>query len=220
MNEEWRRIPGHPDYEVSDLGRVRSWKTVGPGGPPPRYLTGGVSRGYRTVIVRTDGKRGDGFVHRLVAAAFLGPRPHPKAEVRHLDGDKANNRATNLEYGTHQENALDVAKTTGHHFGSRTHCINGHPYDETNTYWRKREGGGRHCRTCRREWARAHAPERTHRGAWQRAKTHCPKGHPYDETNTIRDARGRRCRECARASRRAWYQRQRHATASSMTDRP
>jgi hypothetical protein len=31
-------------------------------------------------------------------------------------------------------------------------------------------------------------------------KTHCPEGHPYDETNTYIDGKGRRrCRECARA---------------------
>ena len=36
-------------------------------------------------------------------------------------------------------------------------------------------------------------------GAWQRSKTHCPKGHPYDEGNTRYDARGYRfCRTCSR----------------------
>lgn len=32
------------------------------------------------------------------------------------------------------------------------------------------------------------------------ARTHCPKGHPYDETNTIRRRQGwRTCRACERA---------------------
>lgn len=38
------------------------------------------------------------------------------------------------------------------------------------------------------------------RGAWA-TKTHCPQGHPYDETNTYRTkAGGRACRACHRAS--------------------
>jgi hypothetical protein len=45
------------------------------------------------------------------------------------------------------------------------------------------------------------------------AKTHCPQGHPYDETNTYIDTDGgRRCRECARAgaAERNRRYRQRH----------
>jgi hypothetical protein len=42
------------------------------------------------------------------------------------------------------------------------------------------------------------------RVAKQRAITHCPKGHPYDEENTYVDKRGKRnCRECVRQAGRA-----------------
>lgn len=38
-----------------------------------------------------------------------------------------------------------------------------------------------------------------HRGAIERAKTHCPRGHAYDEANTYRNAKGYRwCRACRR----------------------
>lgn len=44
----------------------------------------------------------------------------------------------------------------------------------------------------------------TVRGAQQMAKTHCPKGHPYDEQNTYVDKRGcRNCRACRREAARA-----------------
>jgi hypothetical protein len=40
------------------------------------------------------------------------------------------------------------------------------------------------------------------RGAWER-KTHCPKGHPYDEANTYLTKEGKRnCRTCAKARHR------------------
>ncbi len=45
-------------------------------------------------------------------------------------------------------------------------------------------------------------------------KTHCPKGHPYDETNTGHrsDRPGRICRECMRIRNRVYY---RSRTASA-----
>ena len=46
-------------------------------------------------------------VHCLVAAAFLGPRP-ARNDVRHLDGDRGNNVAANLAYGTRAENMADA----------------------------------------------------------------------------------------------------------------
>lgn len=46
------------------------------------------------------------FVHRLVAEAFHGT-PRPGTETRHLNGDRSDNRAENLAYGTAAENAAD-----------------------------------------------------------------------------------------------------------------
>lgn len=43
----------------------------------------------------------------------------------------------------------------------------------------------------------------------QMSKTHCPQGHPYDEVNTFRTARGRGCRTCHRERVRAVYRAQR-----------
>ena len=44
--------------------------------------------------------------------------------------------------------------------------------------------------------------------ARQAAKTHCPKGHPYDEVNTYVTPNGRRnCRACRLAASSAWKRR-------------
>lgn len=40
-------------------------------------------------------------------------------------------------------------------------------------------------------------PDKTH-GKFQRRKTHCPQGHPYDEKNTYRNSGSRKCRTCNR----------------------
>jgi hypothetical protein len=49
-------------------------------------------------------------VHHLVAEAFIGPMP-PGQEVNHVDADKANNRAENLEYQTPSGNIFHAYRS-------------------------------------------------------------------------------------------------------------
>jgi hypothetical protein len=66
------------------------------------------SHGYLRVRIMTqEGKRISAFVHKLVANAFLEPRPSPDHQIRHLDGNRTNNVVTNLAWGTAKENAQD-----------------------------------------------------------------------------------------------------------------
>ena len=46
-------------------------------------------------------------MHRIVALAFAGPQPAARVEVRHLNGNRHDNRALNLAWGTAKENAMD-----------------------------------------------------------------------------------------------------------------
>jgi len=66
------------------------------------------------LVLRHDGKNRTYEVQRLVALAFLGPRPEGH-ETRHLDGNRLNNRLDNLAYGTRSQNQLDVYDYRGYH---------------------------------------------------------------------------------------------------------
>lgn len=103
MSESWLPVVGHPSYEVSDQGRVRSHKRWR-GKPTPRLLDQTTGQcGYP--FVSLDGVPGR-RVHKLVLEAFVGPRP-AGAEARHLDGNPANNSLGNLVWGSSAENEAD-----------------------------------------------------------------------------------------------------------------
>ena len=107
--ERWLPVPGYEGrYDVSDLGRGRSWVSPGRRTQPRILKSSPTSAGYLAVsLTRGDGRKTTRTIHSLVAAAFLGPRPAGQ-EVRHLDGNPLNNTLGNLAYGTRSENRQDV----------------------------------------------------------------------------------------------------------------
>lgn len=112
--EVWRPVAEMENaVEVSSLGRVRTKdRTILQRNGGRRSFPGVVLKaaklpsGYWYVGLRYAGEYIHRSVHRLVAAAFIGPRP-PGLQVRHLDGCKDNNAASNLAYGTPAQNQLD-----------------------------------------------------------------------------------------------------------------
>lgn len=115
MVERWLPVVGWEGlYEVSDLGRVRSVAHTTMRRDGKRYTVAPLLRrqqlvrGYLVVgLVRADLQTTD-RVHRLVLTAFVGSCPEGQ-QARHLDGDRTNNRLTNLAYGTAAQNAADRA---------------------------------------------------------------------------------------------------------------
>jgi hypothetical protein len=74
------------------------------------------------------------------------------AQLDHLCRNRACVRPDHLEPVTARENTLRSAGVSAQ-FARRDACGNGHPYDEANTA--RRKDGGRVCRQCKRETARA-----------------------------------------------------------------
>jgi hypothetical protein len=97
VNEIWKDVKGYEGlYQVSNLGNVKSkWKLLKP------WLG---KRGYLEVKLSKNGKTKTYKVHRLVAKAFL---PEPTIDnpvINHINANKLDNRAENLERCTQTDN--------------------------------------------------------------------------------------------------------------------
>lgn len=94
---KWGPIEGYEGlYEVSDKGDVRSRKTGHYRLMKPKFNR---TTGYMYIIL-SDGTKPKTFpIHRLVAKAFV-PNPQKLPVVNHMDEDKTNNSAENLEWCT------------------------------------------------------------------------------------------------------------------------
>lgn len=65
--------------------------------------------GYKVVTFSIKNKSHTKTIHSLLADAFIGPRPDGM-EVLHINGDKLDNRISNLRYGTRKENVADAIR--------------------------------------------------------------------------------------------------------------
>lgn len=110
--EVWKPIKGYENYyEVSNNGKIRSLDriTVFKDGRKRKFfgkilvLQATNNSGYVTVGLHDSGKTKTFLLHRLVAESFV-DNPYDLKEVNHIDQDKFNNAASNLEWCTHKEN--------------------------------------------------------------------------------------------------------------------
>lgn len=133
MTEQWKdlSVVDFPNYEVSNLGKVRNIRTkklTNPG-------IGGIYKDRHYIQLYSSQKGHKCYtLHRLVALAFI-ENPHNYPDIDHIDGNSLNNCTNNLQWMPHQANA---AKSFGGHKNRaaklspedvqyiRTNCIKGH----------------------------------------------------------------------------------------------
>lgn len=121
--EEWRCVKGWKCYEVSNFGRVKrplQERCYGGGSYPVLYaeqLTKPFydKNGYAQVTFNQFGRRGTFYVHRLVLLAFdINPPTPEHIEVNHKNQNPRDNRLSNLEWVTPDQNL---------HYGDRAHRV-------------------------------------------------------------------------------------------------
>lgn len=102
MEEIWKNVVGYPNYQISNMGNVKSLNYNNTGKekilkPFKNY------KGYLQVALHQQNKRKFYYVHRLVAMAFI-DNPNNLKQINHRDECKTNNNVTNLEWCTPKQN--------------------------------------------------------------------------------------------------------------------
>ncbi len=159
VREEWLPVVGwERHYQVSDLGRVMSiTRTL--------LMANGQYRTYSEKLLALTphprdlhlycmlhNPRRNCRVHQLVMRAFVGECPEGM-EVRHLNGNHADNRRVNLQYGTRLENNLDTVKHGRHITASALRCKRNHMFIGANI--KHLAGNRRGCLACTLAWPEA-----------------------------------------------------------------
>lgn len=161
---EWHPIPGHPHYEITKTGKVRSvdrtivradGRTYRLKGKELKTPVAGTKTeshpGYRTASLGASFKR---TVHALMMETFVGP-PEGR-HVRHLNGDPMDNRLENLAYDeTGTQNMRDMVEHGRQWQQQKTHCPREHPLEPPNLVASQLALGWRDCLACKRARDRA-----------------------------------------------------------------
>ncbi len=113
MEEEFKVIIEHPEYLISNLGRVKRICNN-------NYVNGSISkRGYVVVDFRNRRKKTGRVrtVHQLVAITFIN-NPLNCVEVDHINNNKQDNNIVNLRWANSYEQKLNIPKYTKNVYSS------------------------------------------------------------------------------------------------------
>ncbi len=112
VEEIWRDVPGYESlYKVSNLGNVLSFHNKKyPEGRPMKTHTG--NTGY-VKLTMCDNESNHKLLrlNRIVCEAFHGTPANSKMQANHIDGNKQNNSASNLEWNTPSQNTVHAYVT-------------------------------------------------------------------------------------------------------------
>ena len=108
--ENWKPIPSLNNlYEASNLGKIRSAGIRNKGKILREYIDSPADINYNFVEVHINNKKWMKRIHRLVAEVFC-KNPENYPIVMHLDNDRRNNKADNLQWGTLKMNSQQMIK--------------------------------------------------------------------------------------------------------------
>lgn len=119
--KDYRRVGDHAYMFADEDGSL--WTLTKSGGEVVHKLKTHYNKTTRYEYVGAFTRTGQRNipVHQLVCLAFHGAPPKGAQCVRHLDGDRTNNKPSNLAWGTHKENAQDSLLLGIHRCGEASH---------------------------------------------------------------------------------------------------
>lgn len=109
--EIWEKVKANVELrdniEISNKGKLRK---VNPNGEYYNYKLFVNSRGYvNTLLYTGNGERKNFTLHRLLMLTFIGC-PDKTMVINHKDGNRLNNKLSNLEWVTRSQNSQHGAK--------------------------------------------------------------------------------------------------------------
>lgn len=138
--EVWKDIEDFPNYQVSNMGRVKSFCQQKEGKILKQNF---VRNNYLSVGLYYNGKTKTFRVHRLVALAFI-PNPENKETINHINEVKTDNRVENLEWMTVKEN---IRWGTGIQRRAESISISVYEYDKQGNFLKEYKS----CTSCEEE---------------------------------------------------------------------
>ena len=118
QNEIWLDVPGFPGYQVSNAGRVKSFRS---GERILKQCNDGF--GYPKVRLWRDATGMTVHVHKIVALAFI-PNPDNKPEIDHINTNRMDNRVENLRWVTRKENTNNPLSISNYKKTTNIYLVN------------------------------------------------------------------------------------------------